>query len=197
MPSSSHDSLRSEVYSALAHNATTTPADVYAAAIALADATAVAPESKPSLPSPVAEPTAPPKAKAKRKRRSDRISGTCGLNTPTRDLARANRIIAEGLEPRLHSAVQMEQFLANRLHISVDDIPGTIRVLARLRIKTHAGSASRASELVPAGLSPAYARGCLNYLATRNYAHRSRITGSNAYAWSYKHPQQPRTTEQD
>ncbi len=189
MPRTKHDNLRSDVYNALAHHTETTPPDVFAAALALADATTTVDTDKPSIPTPVAQPA----TKKPKQKRAKRISGTAGLNTPNAALARANRYIADGLSRNLHSVHAMEQHIANQLHIPVNELQGPIRVLARLRIKTHQGSAARAVDIVPAGLSPQYARACLNFLGTRNYAHRSRITGSNAYAWSYTHPQQPQS----
>lgn len=183
-----HD-LTYDLYVAIAHNAADTPRAVFDAALALGDHLNKPdkPVVKHPLPSPVDKPKTKTKAATKPKKRT-RVAATAGLNTDTRDLSRANRAIAECLEANRISYYAVAQAAAAAIGVDVSDLPGTIKVLIRLRTLGRDGSAMRVTEVQPHGMTSAYTRACLNYLLTRNYAHRTRLNRSAAYAWTYTNP---------
>lgn len=190
MGSTRQHELTYDLYVAIANNAADTPRAVFDAALALGNHLndADQPVTKPPLPSPVDK----PKAKAPKKpKRSKRVAATAGLNTDPRDLSRANRAIAECIEAKRFSYYAVEQAAAAAVGVTPQDLAGTIKVLIRLRILGRDGSALRVTEVQPHGMTSGYTRACLNYLLTRNYAHRTRLSNSAAYAWTYTNPQQP------
>lgn len=193
MGSTRQHALTYDLYVAIAHNAAETPRAVFDAALALGDHLNKTDEPlvKPPLPSPVNQPeAAEPKATkpAKKSKRAKRVAATAGLNTSTRDLSRANRAIAECLDAKRFSYYAMEQAAAAAVGVTTDNLPGTIKVLIRLRTLGRDGTALRVTEVQPHGMTAAYTRACLNYLLTRNYAHRTRLNRSTAYAWTYTNP---------